>query len=109
MTTPDVTCCADLAGLMETRLFKALCDPTRIAILVGLAEAGDAQTVGQIANHSPVDLSVVSRHLAVLRDAEIVEGTRNGKEVYYQVRYRALAETLRTMANAIETCCPSER
>ncbi len=107
MADADVTCCGDPAGLLETRLFKAPCDPTRIAILVRLAEAVDDRTVGQIAEDGPVDTSVVSRHLAALRDAGIVEATRRGKEVYHRVRYRALAATLRAGADAIEACCPS--
>ncbi len=102
------TCCADLSGLLETRLFKALCDPTRVAILAGLAEAGGARTVGEIAELSPVDTSVVSRHLAALKDAGIVETARRGKEVYCRVRHESLARTLRAMADAIEACCPSD-
>lgn len=80
---------------------------SRIAILVRLAEAVDDRTVGQIAEVSPVDTSVVSRHLAALRDAGIVEATRRGKEVYHRVRYRPLAATFRARADAIEACCPS--
>ncbi len=92
MADADVSCCGD---------------PTRIAILVRLAEAVDDRRVGRIAEDSPVDTSVVSRHLAALRDAGIVEATRRGKAVYHRVRYRALAATLRARADAIEACCPS--
>lgn len=109
MADADVSCCEDLAGLLEARLFRALCDPTRVAILVRLAQAVDDRTVSQIAEDSPVDTSVVCRHLAALRDAGIVAATRRGRAVYYQVRYRALAATLRAMADAIEACCPSGR
>lgn len=63
--------------------------------------------MGQIAADCPVDISVVSRHLAMLRDAGIVEATRRGKEVHYRVRYTGLAETLRSIADAIEACCPA--
>jgi ArsR family transcriptional regulator len=93
---------------MEARLFRALGDPTRIAILVRLAEACDPRTVSEIAAESPVDTSVVSRHLAALKEAGIVAAERRGKEVHYQVRYQALAETLRTMAAALENCCPTQ-
>ncbi len=63
MADADVSCCGD---------------PTRIAILVRLAEAVDDRRVGQIAEDSPVDTFVVSRHLAALRDAGIVEAARQG-------------------------------
>jgi DNA-binding transcriptional ArsR family regulator len=109
MTDPGTACCPELAECLEARLFKALCDPTRIAIVVRLAEACDARTVSQIAAQSPVDTSVVSRHLAALREAGIVAAERRGKEVHYRVRHQALAETLRTMAAALENCCPPQR
>jgi len=56
----------------------------------------------------PVNVSVVSRHLALLRDAGILAAERRGKEVYYSVRYPQLVATLRAIANAIEACCPGE-
>ena len=101
-------CCAQIAALLEPRFFKALCDPTRIALLARMAQWPGASTVTQIAECCPVDLSVVSRHLSVLREAGIVTARKQGKEVWYRVRYRELASTLRTIADAIEQCCPKE-
>ena len=101
-------CCEDVRGLMETGLFKALCDANRVAILADLAEAGAPRTVSQIAGRLPVDLSVVSRHLTMLRDAGVLAAERRGKEVFYTVRYQGLAGTLRAMAAAIDACCPAE-
>jgi len=99
-------CCAPLEQLLTPKFFKALCDPNRIAILVRLASCREPSNVGQIAACCPIDLSVVSRHLAVLREAGIVEATRRGKEVFYAVRTGPLVDTLRSMADAIEACCP---
>jgi len=95
-----------LREYLDPRLFKALCDPTRLAILAELAEAGGPCTVGRLAESRPVDASVVSRHLGVLRDAKIVEASRRGREVLYRVRYQELARSLRAVADAIERCCP---
>jgi|TARA_Y100000294_G_scaffold45547_1_gene42173 ArsR family transcriptional regulator len=97
-----------LEGLLEPRLFKALGDPTRVAILLTLAQSRDGLPVGEVAARSPVDVSVVSRHLAVLREAGIVECERQGKVVFYWVRYGALTASLRALADAIEQCCPPE-
>ena len=101
-------CCEDLRGHMQTGLFKALCDGNRVAILADLAAAGVARTVSQIAAPLAIDLSVVSRHLAVLREAGVLAAEKRGKEVYYTVRYQGLAATLRAMATAIDACCPAE-
>ena len=97
-----------LEGLLEPRLFKALGDPTRVAMLLTLAQSRDGLPVGEVAARSPVDVSVVSRHLAVLREAGIVECERQGKVVFYWVRYGALTSSLRALADALDQCCPTQ-
>lgn len=99
-------CCPDIEGLLNPYLFKALGDPNRILLLARLAQCRIPCSVSQIAECCPVDLSVVSRHLATLRDAGILKGQKRGKEVHYSVRYPDLVRTLRGIADAIEACCP---
>ncbi len=99
-------CCDDIGAFLEARFFRALCDPSRLGILADLVEAGEPRTVGGIARDLPVDVSVVSRHLALLREAGIVAAEKRGREVYYTVRYQDLATTLRAIADAIHDCCP---
>jgi len=92
--------------MLSPRLFKALADPSRIALLVRLAEAGGPRTVSDVARGSNVDLSVVSRHLAILREAGILQCVKRGKEVWCSVQSDALARILRNLADALEACCP---
>lgn len=101
-------CCQHLASLLSPGLFKALCDPNRLLILCRLGESRAPRTVSQIAACCPVDVSVVSRHLAMLREAGILHAEKRGKEVYYAVRAAALARTLRAIADAVEACCPGD-
>jgi ArsR family transcriptional regulator len=105
----DLRCCPDLARLLEARFFKAMCDPCRIGILIQLAESCAPRTVTDIAGCCTPDMSVVSRHLATLRDAGVLHAEKRGKEVFYRVRYGELAATLRAIADAIETCCPIKK
>ena len=102
-------CCPGIENLFEARFFKALCDPCRIGILIRLAKAGGWQTVGDVAACCPTDFSVVSRHLAILRDAGIVEAEKRGKSVYYRVKYGDFGATLRAMADGVARCCPRPR
>ena len=92
--------------MLSPKLFKALSDPRRLALLIRLAESGEACTVSAIADGAGVDLSVVSRHLAILRDAGIIRCEKLGKEVRCVVQTRALARILRDLASALEACCP---
>ncbi len=99
-------CCQRLQKTIPSGFFRAMSDPTRLALLVQLAGCRRACTVGELAECCPVDVSVVSRHLAILRDAGLLEATRRGKEVHYRVRYDIVTDTLRAVADAVEQCCP---
>ncbi len=89
-------------------MFKALSDPSRLGLLATLADSEGAQTVSQLAGCCPLDVSVVSRHLAILRDAGIVRADRRGKEVHYALDCSRVATFLRSLADALEACCRPE-
>lgn len=97
-----------LAGLLTPELFRALGDGNRLTLLSALARRGDAASVGELGACCSVDLSVVSRHLSVLRSAGVLEATRRGKQVFYRARLRKLARTLRSIADALDRCCTNE-
>jgi ArsR family transcriptional regulator len=101
-----IKCCGPVDTLLDPRLFKSLCDPTRLKLLACLTKCGRACTVTELAECCSVDFSVVSRHLATLEEAGVLESAKEGRTVFYMVRYRQLAETLRELADAIEACCP---
>ena len=101
------SCCSDIESLFPTGFFKALGDRNRIALMARLASCCDSKTVSELSECCPTDLSVVSRHLGTLREAGIVESEKRGREVFYRLRYDALAKSLRQMADAIEECCAS--
>jgi ArsR family transcriptional regulator len=103
---PSARCCSGLEGLLSPKLFKALSDPKRLSLLIRLAEERGACTVGQVAQGSDVDLSVVSRHLAILREAGIIKCVKRGKEVWCVVQTAPLVKVLRDLADALEACCP---
>ena len=96
----------DWSALLDARLFRALCDPNRLALLARMGRQPEAGSVSDLACCCPVDLSVVSRHLGVLREAGIVEAQRKGKEVHYRLRGTHVARLLRSLADALESCCP---
>ena len=63
--------------------FRALADPTRRDIL-RLLKSGPL-TSGEIAQHFDAAWPTVSRHLAVLRDAQLVLSTRVGQQIVYEL------------------------
>ncbi len=102
-------CCVDMGKLLEPRFFKALGDPNRIALLSRLSKCRRPCGVSELVACCCVDTSVVSRHLALLRDAGILRAEKRGKEVYYSVRCEEVVRTLRRIADALEACCPAAK
>ncbi len=103
-------CLPSLDSLLDPELFRALGDPTRLTLVCRLAMADDALPVSEAASCCGVHLSGVSRHLAQLKRAKVVTAERHGREVRYRLNGRLLADTLRTVADALESsacCAPS--
>jgi len=101
-------CCRPIDGLLDPELFKALGDPTRVRLLGCLAKCGRACSVSEVAECCSVDFSVVSRHLALLERAGVVESSKQGRTVSYVVKYAELSRMLRALADAIDECRPSD-
>jgi ArsR family transcriptional regulator len=99
-------CCGPLDARLEPELFGALADPTRARLIACIAKCGRACSVGEVAECCSVDLSVVSRHLARLARAGVLEAAREGRSVRYIVRYARVCEALRGLADSLEECCP---
>ena len=72
------------------RTFAALSDPTRRGLLAALSHG--ARTVGDLAAPVPISLVAVTKHLAVLERAGLVERTRRGRRVVCTLRGRPLHE-----------------
>ena len=71
---------------------KALSDPIRREIL-NLLKAGRL-SAGDIAEHFPVTGASISRHLSVLKDADLIRDTREGKFIYYDLNASVLEEIM---------------
>ena len=77
-------------GIQNT--MKALSDPIRREILTML-KAGRL-SAGEIAEKFPVSGAAVSKHLSILKDADLIRDTREGKYIYYELNASVLEEIL---------------
>ena len=77
-------------GLQQT--LKALSDPIRREILNMLKEG--RMSAGDITDNFPVTAASISRHLSVLKDADLIRDKREGKYIYYEINTSVLEETL---------------
>ena len=71
---------------------RALSDPVRRQILE-LLKAGRLPA-GEIARHFDITDAAVSRHLSVLRQADLIRDKREGKYIFYQINTSVLEELL---------------
>lgn len=82
-------------GLQET--LKALSDPTRRDILNYLKKG--RLSAGEIVERFDVTGASISRHLSVLKDAELIRDNREGKFIYYELNASVLEEALLWLAD----------
>lgn len=77
-------------GLQVT--LRALADPTRREILA-LLRSGPL-SAGEIVDHFSVTNAAISRHLSVLREADLIRDRREGKFIYYELNASVLEEIM---------------
>lgn len=104
----------ECVAVFDTAFFKALCEPSRIAVLRELILLGRAD-IGTIAERLPQDRSVIARHLQQLAAAQIVTAERDGRRVLYQIdaaavatRLEAILATTRLLQGAMAQARPQE-
>ena len=77
-------------GIQNT--IKALSDPIRRQILEMLR--GGRMAAGEISEKFPVSGAAISKHLSVLREADLIRDTREGKFIYYELNTSVLEEVM---------------
>ena len=77
-------------GIQNT--FKALADPIRREIL-NMLKSGK-MSAGEITEKFSISAAAISRHLSVLKDADLIRDTREGKFIIYEINLSVLEETM---------------
>ena len=85
------------------RVFRALADPTRRQILQELK--GGERPAGEIASLFEISGPSISRHLAILKSAELVRERRVGNRILYRIEP---AEIVSCLGDFLARVCPTE-
>jgi ArsR family transcriptional regulator len=94
---PAICCGPETAPLTQPERaelaarFKALADPTRVAI-INFLSAADEVCVCTLTDAFELSQPTISHHLKILRDAGLVESSRRGTWAYYRLVPEAIAE-----------------
>lgn len=81
----------------EAAVFKALGHPTRWWIVKQLANS--EHCVCEFVEAIGVKFATVSQHLAILKQAGIIEDDKRGKSVFYRLKYPCLAKLVNDIKN----------
>jgi DNA-binding transcriptional ArsR family regulator len=90
-----------------TKVFKALSDGTRQEILRLLE--GNQHTVGEIVTNFTLSQPTISRHLSVLKEADLVIDQRQGQNVIYRLNDETLSMSMRNFFGQFRSCQHSLR
>lgn len=71
---------------------RALADPVRREIL-NLLKAGRL-SAGEITEHFDITAAAISRHLSVLKEADLIRDERQGKFIFYELNASVLEEIM---------------
>lgn len=71
---------------------RALADPVRRDIL-NILKSGRL-SAGEITERFDITAAAISRHLSVLKDADLIRDTREGKFIFYELNTSVLEEIL---------------
>ena len=74
------------------KTLKALADPIRREILNLLKEK--SLSAGEIVEHFDVTNASISRHLSVLKEADLIRDARSGKFIYYELNTSVLEQVM---------------
>jgi ArsR family transcriptional regulator len=85
----------------KARVIKALAHPTRLWMVERLADG--ERCVCEFADAVDADFSTVSKHLALLRQAGIVEDEKRGKQVFYRLKVPCVIKFMSCVEAVIES------
>lgn len=85
-------------------MLKAIAHPMRISI-IGVLEGREKLTVTEIHTLLGIEQSIASHHLGILKDKGVLSSRREGKNIFYFLKY----ENLRSIINCVSTCGKEEK
>ena len=84
----------------KSEVFKALGHPTRLKIVEKLADG--EQCVCVLLEMFDIDMSTLSRHLSVLKNAGVVSDERRGKNIYYSLVCPCIVDMFACLEGVLE-------
>lgn len=82
-------------------VFRALSDPTRREVLRMLAKSD--MSAGDLAAKFAITAPSMSHHFRILKDADLIEGTRRGQQIVYKLNTTVFQDIVRSLLDIFGT------
>lgn len=92
-----------LVDVLDSKFFKSMSEPVRVQIIRFLLLNGKAD-IGTIAENLPQDRSVISRHLNLMQEVDILYCEKEGRHMFYSLNATAFMERLMNITELVKTC-----
>ena len=92
---------------LKSQVFKALGHPTRLCIVEALSKK--EMCVNEITELIGADMSTVSKHLSILKNAHIITDDKRGNQVYYSVKIACVLNFLPCVENVLREVAEGQR
>jgi ArsR family transcriptional regulator len=86
---------------VRAKIIKALAHPTRLMIVDELSQRGE-RCVCELTELIGSDMSTVSRHLAQLKQAGLLEDEKRGKMIFYRLRVQCLSNFFQCIESVVQ-------
>ena len=87
--------------IARARIMKALAHPTRLYIVEAVSQ--QEKCVQELTDLIEADISTVSKHLSVLKNADIVQAEKRGTQVYYRLKFRCVLQFFNCMESVMKS------
>ena len=90
----------------RARIVKAMAHPTRLLLVDELARRD--QCVYELTETAGASISTISKHLAVLKNAGIVEDEKRGMQVFYSLRTKCILNFFSCVERVLKTTASAQ-
>jgi len=91
---------------LRARIIKAMAHPTRLFMVEELSRG--ERCVCELTEMVRADMSTISKHLAILRNAGIVRDQKRGSQVYYSLRYPCVLNFFECVESVIQSAAEEQ-
>jgi len=92
---------------VSSEMLRAMAHPLRLRIIEFIDKNGSIN-VNKIYNTLRLEQSITSQHLRVLRAADIVQASREGKFIHYSLNYEKIGQALQAIRTFLNTESPKD-